>query len=147
MIHQAEHDRAVWLLILVGAVAAWMDCARLHYLQTADSIVPVLVSIQRWTPFFWGQDRFGMLVPFLATPFHDPFVNLLVQGWLTTFAALVAPFLVARYVGADRYWIAAGALANACLFLIAAPLVQFDWLIIQPYALSMSLADGRLAPR
>ncbi|HWF87097.1 MAG TPA: hypothetical protein VG222_19705 [Vicinamibacterales bacterium] len=85
-----------------------------------------------------------MLVPLLATPFHDPFVNLLVQGWLTTFAALLAPFLVARYVGADRYWIAAGALANACLFLVAAPGIQFDWLITQPYALSMSLGVASL---
>ncbi len=132
------------MLILVGAVAAWMDCARLHYLQNADSVLPVLVSIQHWSLFFWWEDRFGMLVPLLATPFHDPFVNLLVQGWLTTFAALVAPFLVARYVGADRYWIAAGSLANACLLLVAAPLVQFDWLITQPYALSMSLAVAGL---
>jgi hypothetical protein len=41
---------------------------------------------------------------------------------------------------ADKYWIAAGALANACLFSIASPKFQFEWLITQPYAVSMTLA-------
>jgi hypothetical protein len=134
----------VGLSIAIGALAAWLDCGRLHYLQDADSLLPVLVSTQHWTPFFWGQDRFGMLVPLIATPFHHPFVNLLVQGWLTIAAALAAPFLIARYLGADRYWIAAGALANACLLLMLSTKLQFEWLVAQPYALSMTLAIASL---
>ena len=135
---------ATWWLVLVGCVAAWIDCGRLHAGQNSDSILPVLVSLQHWTPFFWGEDRFGMLVPLLATPFRNPFVNLLAQGWMTTTAALLAPFLAARYLRADGYWIAAGALANACLFLIATPPFQFDWLVTQPYGVSMTLALAAL---
>ena len=40
-----------------------MSLGRLHEFHSADSILPVLVSLPRWTPFFWQQDRFGMLVP------------------------------------------------------------------------------------
>jgi len=146
---QAFHlDRSpvVWARLIVGVAvaAAWIDCGRLHTLQNADSILPVLVSVQHWTPFFWGEDRFGMLVPLLAMPIRNPFFNLLVQGWLTITAALLAPFLAARYIGADRYWIAAGALANACLLTIASPLIQFDWMVTQPYAVSMTLAFAAL---
>jgi hypothetical protein len=134
-------------LLLVGSVAGaatWIDCGRLQRLQTADSILPALVSIQHWTPFFWGEDRFGMLVPLLAMPIRNPFYNLLAQGWITIASALLAPFLAARYIGAGRYWIAAGALANACLLWIASPQLQFDWLVTQPYAVSLTLAFASL---
>ena len=146
--HSCSSDRssaAVWGLLLlgVGALAAAIDLGALHRAQNADSLLLVLISLQHWTPFFWGQDRFGMLVPLIALPLHDPLVNLLVQGWLTTVAALVAPFLVARDLGNGNDWIAVGALTNSCLFLFAVR-YQFDWLVTQPYALSLTLAFGAL---
>jgi hypothetical protein len=133
-----------WVLLLVAGLAAWIDCGRLHDAQNADSLLPVLVSIQHWTVFFWGQDRFGMLVPLLALPFHNPFVNLLVQGWLTIAAALLAPFLVSLYFDGDGPWVANGALADACLLFVVSAGLRFDWLITQPYAVSISLALGGL---
>jgi hypothetical protein len=126
-------------------MAAWIDGGRLHAGQGSDSLIPVLVSLQRWTPFFWEQDRFGMLVPLLAMPFHHPLTNLLVQNGLMCVAALLAPFLVARSVTRDASaWTLAGAVANALFLLCARPEVRFDWLVMQPYALSMSLAAGAL---
>src|SRR5688500_4546792 len=56
------------VLVFMAAVAASMSLGRLHEFHSADSILPVLVSLQRWTPFFWQQDRFGMVVPLLAMP-------------------------------------------------------------------------------
>ena len=41
--------------------------------------MPVLVSLQRWTPFYWDQERYGMLIPALALPVRDPLLNLLLQ--------------------------------------------------------------------
>jgi hypothetical protein len=134
-----------WLVLVIGITALWMNCGRLHYEQNADSMVPVLVSLQQWTPFFWAQDRFGMLVPLLARPIHHPLGNLLFQGWLTASAALLAPCLVARYVSRATVSAAAvGALANTWLFLILDPKLQFDWLVTQPYGLSIGLAVGGL---
>jgi hypothetical protein len=144
MIARHEARSFAWLLLLVICLAAWIDCGPIHRLQNADSILPSLISIQHWTPFFWGQDRFGMLVPLLAVPFRNPFVNLLVQDWLTIAAALAAPFLAARYLVDDRSWIAAGALTNACLLLITSDRFRFEWLITQPYAVSMTLALAAL---
>jgi len=107
--------RHPWLVVVtvVASLAAWMDFGSLQAYQHADSLLPVLVSIQRWTPFFWGQDRFGMLVPLLAMPLRDPIANLLTQGWMMMSAALLAPFVVARFItGRTDEWIAIGAATN-----------------------------------
>jgi hypothetical protein len=133
------------LLVLISAIATAMSLGRLHELQNADSIVPILLSLQRWTPFFWLQDRFGMFVPLLAMPVRDPLMNLVVQGWLMISAALAAPFVVTRLlVNNARSWFLAGAFANILLLVLLRPEVRFDWLVVQPYALSMTLASAGL---
>ena len=134
-----------WTLLLVAAIATWIDLSRIHALQGADSFIPILVSLQRWTPFFWGQDRFGMLVPLIAMPLQNPLANLLVQSWLMLAATLLAPFLMARWLaGPASGWFLAGTLTNALLLLIARPEAQFDWLVVQPYALSITLGTAGL---
>src|SRR5438552_18859022 len=136
-------DRRVLLLLLVGATAAWMNLASLHESEHADSLLLVLVSTQRWTPFYWGQDRFGMLLPLLAMPVRSPVLNMVAQGFLSTAAVLLAPFLVARFLSRD-HWFAIGALTNVALLLVASREVQFDWFCNQPYGLAMTLGFGGL---
>ncbi len=139
--------RRPWLVvaILTAALAAWMGLGTLHQFQHADSLLTVLVSTQRWTPFFWGQDRFGMLVPFVVMPIRHPLANLLAQGWLMTAAALLAPFVMARFLtGRAGPWLAIGACSNTLFLLVATPAVQFDWLVAQPYGLSISLGFAAL---
>jgi len=139
--------RHPWIVasILSGAVAAWMGLGTLHDFQHADSLLTVLISTQKWTPFFWGQDRFGMLVPLLAIPIRHPLANMLAQGWIMTVAALLAPFALTRFLtGRAGAWMAVGACTNTLFLLIARPAVQFDWLVTQPYALSISLGFAGL---
>ena len=131
--------------MLTAGLAAWMGLGTLHQFQHADSLLTVLISTQRWTPFFWGQDRFGMLVPLVAMPIRHPLANLLAQGWMMTAAALLAPFVMARFLtGRAGPWLAIGACTNTLFFLVAAPAVQFDWLVAQPYGLSISLGFAAL---
>ena len=139
--------RHPWLVvvILTAGLAAWMGLGSLHDFQHADSLLTVLISTQRWTPFFWGQDRFGMLVPLVVMPVRDPLANLLVQGWLMTVGALLAPFVMARFLSRRTgVWLAVGALTDTLLLLIATPAVQFDWLVTQPYGLSIALGFAAL---
>jgi hypothetical protein len=134
---------------LLGAVvvlaAVLVDLGALHRLEHGDSIVPVLVSLQRWTPFYWDQERYGMLVPLLALPFREPLANLLVQRLLLAAAGLAAPLLLARHVLAGRDWPLAGALAAAGLLAAAPAPWLFEYLFDQPYGLSLALAAGGLA--
>jgi hypothetical protein len=135
-------------LVLLGAVAAaalLLDLSSLHGLEHGDSIVPVLVSLQRWTPFYWDQERFGMLVPLLAWPVRDPLANLLLQRGLLVLAGLGAVVLLARHVLAGRDWPLAGALATGSLLALAPGEWLFEYLGDQPYGLGLALALGGLA--
>jgi len=134
--------------ILLGALAvaaAFVDLGSFHALEQGDSIVPVLVSLQRWTPFYWDQERYGMLVPLLALPVRDPLANLLLQRGLLVLAGLGAVVLLARHVLAGRDWPLAGALAAGGLLAAAPAPWLFEYLGDQPYGLSLALALGGLA--
>ena len=138
------HRTAV-LLGSVAVAAALLTFGRLHRLENGDSLVPVLVSLQRWTPFFWDQERYGMLVPLLALPVRHPLWNLLAQRLLLGVAGLGAVVLLARHVLAGRDWPLAGALAAAGLLAAAPAPWLFEYLFDQPYGLSLALAVAGLA--
>jgi hypothetical protein len=137
--------RPVLLLATIAASAALVVLGDLHRLEHADAIVPVLVSLQRWTPFYWDQERYGMLVPLLALPVRDPLWNLLVQRALLVAAGLGAALLLARHVLAGRDWPLAGALSAGALLVLAPAPWRFEYLGDQPYGLSLALALAGLA--
>lgn len=104
--------------IILGALAGalllvvlWIDLGPIHRAENADSLLSVLISCMKWTPYYWEQNRLGMLVPLLAMPFRDPFVNLLVQRGISLALTLAAFFIVMRYFVGPRRWVAAGAVA------------------------------------
>jgi hypothetical protein len=137
--------RPVLLFATVAIAALLVDLGDLHRLEHADSLVPVLVSLQRFTPFYWDQERFGMLVPLLALPVQGPLANLLVQRGLMVLAGLAAVVLLARHVLAGRDWPLAGALAAGTLLAVAPAPWLFEYLGDQPYGLSLALALAGLA--
>ncbi len=136
--------RGELLVAVLAGAAALVDLGRLHRLEQGDSLIPALVSLQRWTPFYWDQERFGMLVPLLALPIRDPLGNLLAQRALTAFAGLAAVVLLARHVLAGRDWPLAGALAAGALLLLAPAPWLFEYLACQPYGVSLALAVAGL---
>jgi hypothetical protein len=106
----------LWIVIVCLAVSAlWIDLGDIHRCHTADSIVMALVSLYRWTPLYWEQDRLGMLFPLLATPWRHPLDNLLAQGAMTSLAALASMFLLGWYTIGWRQGTAVGALAGMFL--------------------------------
>jgi hypothetical protein len=139
-----RHRTAV-LLAALAAGAVLVDLGSFHVLEHGDSIVPVLVSLQRWTPFYWDQERYGMLVPLLATPLRDPLLNLLFQRGALVLAGLAAVVLLARHVLAGRDWPLAGLLAAGGLVAAAPAPWLFEYLGDQPYGLSLLLALAGLA--
>src|SRR5262249_37285939 len=147
-----RHDRATprhmttacseartWALSALScAVAAvTIDLGTLHRLHNADSLLPVLVSVQHWQPFSWVQDRLGMMLPLLALPLHDPFANLLLQSGLGVFAGLLGFFLLARFAWAPQY-VLCGLIAAVVFLVCCPPELRFQYLLgHQPYGVSM----------
>ena len=111
----------LWPFLLVLASAAiCLDLSTIHQYHASDSLLPVLVSLQHWTPFFWLQDRVGMLVPLLAIPFRHPLANLLVQDGLYIFSGLTAFLLLARYMLPNQAYALVG-IGSASVFVALAP--------------------------
>lgn len=118
-----------WAALLTClAVAIWIDLSGMHRYHNSDSYIPILVSLYRWAPYYWMQSRYGMLVPFLALPFHDPFTNLLVQNGIDAFAGAVSFFLLSRYLIPDRAWYLVGTAALASFLLVFSPYPSYVYL-------------------
>jgi hypothetical protein len=131
-------------LLLCAAAAVCIDLGRLHRFENSDSLIPILVSLYRWTPFFWEQNRYGMLVPLLATPFPHPLVNLLIQDGLTVFACLTAMFLLPRYLLRDASYPVVGAVSIVAFLLLAPPWQAFLLLVNTCYGTALALGLGGL---
>jgi hypothetical protein len=132
-----------FLAVLVFATL-WIDLGPIHRFHQTDSLLPVLASCTKWTPFFWRQNRLGALVPLLAFPFRHPLVNLFIQAGLNSFLGLLAIFLAARYVSGPRRWIAGGVIA--ALLLMCWPQQRiFNYLIAhQEYGSALGLGFAAL---
>jgi hypothetical protein len=126
---------------VVAMLAAWLDFSRLQEGHHADSLVPVLTGLTAWTPFYWGQDRYGMLIPLLALPVRDPEAHLLLQGFLTlVLSAWGLILLVRALLPRSIPWVPAAALLLILLVLLPpAEEVRFNILWAQPYMLSFGL--------
>ena len=124
----------------VAALAAWLDFSRLQEGHHGDSLVPVLTGLTAWTPFFWGQDRFGMLIPLLALPARDPPAHLLLQGFLVIGFSVWGLILIVRTLLPRGYpWVPPAVLVLVLLLLLAPADQRFNILWVQPYTLSFSL--------
>jgi hypothetical protein len=132
-------------LVVCGVLALWLDGGDFHGFNTADSLVPVLASLYKWTPYFWECNRIGMLVPLVAAPFQHPLTNLLVQGWLVLFAAFAGFFLLSRYALRTPSWPLVGALAAGIFVGLSEPLFCFNATFGQPhYCVAVALGLGGL---
>ena len=129
----------------VLAATALLDLGSFHRFQNADSLIPVLSSLHRWTFYYWEQNRYGMLTPLLAAPVTDPIGNLLMQNALTIAAGFAAFPLAARFFGVARPG-TVGLLA-AALFVAAAPAhLQFIYLsTVNVFAVSLALGFAGFA--
>src|SRR5437879_2100712 len=109
-------------LLICAAAAGCIVFGSLHTEQHADALIQILGSLQAWKPFFWEQDRYGSLVGLLALPLRHPLANLLFQNFITVFAGLATPFLVARYLFRDALYPVVAAVAVAAFLALATPL-------------------------
>ena len=122
-------DESIPYLIcaFLALTSVWISFGHFQTGQHADSLVPVLVSLQHWTPYYWDADRYGMLLPLLAMPFRNPLTNMMVQSALGILAGLSASFLLVHYYfGVSRIWLVAAALQNIWLLTVATKALQFD---------------------
>lgn len=144
-LEQSTRLPKLWPWLIVCALAAvWIDLTGIHRHHHSDSLMPALVSLYRWTPFYWELDRIGMLGPLIAMPVRHPLANLLVQDALYIFGSLTGLLLLARYVLRDSTYPLVGALSIAAFVGLAPGYYRFHLLIDTQYGLWLSLGLGGL---
>jgi hypothetical protein len=137
--------RPLWPYLLLNAAAAvWIAFSGIHRLHNSDSLMFSLASLYAWTPFFWEQDRVGMLVPLVASICPDPVLNLVLQTGVTAFAGLCVPLLLAELVYPHPVGRVAATLANALMLLLAPDRIRENFLYECYYPLAMALGCGAL---
>ncbi len=97
------------LMVVIAACAAWS--LRLGTRHDGDSFLPVLMSLQRLTVFFWGQNRFGNVVPFIASWVRDVELNFQLQVLLRALGTASVPLLMLVFLGFRNRLLTAYALA------------------------------------
>ena len=123
--------RKEWLLVIacLAVMALWIDFSKIHRSHNSDTVVMVLASLYEWTPFFWGQDRLGMVFPLLASPWKHPLDNMLAQAAMTIFVSLSGFFLLGCYVFGRRVGIATAAIGATFLLVFLSLEQRFAYLV------------------
>lgn len=114
--------------------------SRLVAFHDSDSLLPTLVSLQYWTPYYWSQARWGMLLPALFGWVTDPIANLLVQTAVMGCAGAAVFPLLAHRLRPRRTSPVVAVVALALFVATTADYLLFCWFLAQPYALGIALA-------
>jgi hypothetical protein len=134
--------------VTVAALVAF-SALRLLHMASADALLPVLMSTERLTWFYWGQDRLANLVPLLAAGVQQPRLNLGVQmvivatGWYGLIAAFAAHHLRVRRLPSEPGIIAGCALASGLIAAWALPAyTEYVFVFEQLYAFAALVLIG-----
>lgn len=132
-------------LVVAAGASLWIAYSGFLGESHADSIIPSLVSLLGWTPMYWGQDRFGMLVPLLTLPFDSPFLVISLQLALSAFGCLATFVLLCRWVSPGGAGTLAALLCGASVLVLMPPGIRHEMLApSQPYGVSLALLFGAL---
>lgn len=128
----------LWLAVYAVA-ASLLALSNLFALHKADSLIYTLGSLDHWSPYFWEQDRVGMLIPLLISPVRNPFANLVVQTGFTAFLGLGVPLVLARLLLPTATGALAAVLANAWILFAGTPIMHENLYIFTMYPLGLFL--------
>ncbi len=98
-----RHWRAAVVIGFVLAGSVILAFGQHDLYHDADSVLPAIMSVQKLTWFYWGQNRFANLLPLLASPVRSVDANLHLQFVLRQVCGFGAVFLVLGLVGERRF--------------------------------------------
>ena len=131
------------LLTAALFAALWsMMMACLPWQENGDGLLETVMSLQKLTVYFWGQDRFANLLPALTTGIRNPLYNAYVQLALRVLAGSLAPAFFCSLAFRRPLDVWHAALATDCLFgLVANPaLIWQVYMEASPYGPSLACA-------
>lgn len=131
--------RLILLSILFGLLIGLSPL--MTSLNHSDSLLPVHLSIEQPDKFYWGQARFGMLIPKMTHWIQDPWANLFTQQVLSASFSVFGLLALGAMLGLDYgKSVLSGMLLLGFLFGSQSPeTLQALFMIAQPYGVSLGL--------
>ena len=139
------------LAIVISIVLGLMTINKLLSVRLhADTIILSVMSIQKPTLFYWGQDRYFNLIPILLSPIKDAGTNLFLHlvifssafyGLLIAIAYWSVSYLSDKAPPIDRYLLAAITIVLAPTLLSSHALYMMS-AEAQPYVISLLFLLG-----
>ncbi|RMQ30133.1 hypothetical protein ALQ07_01252 [Pseudomonas syringae pv. actinidiae] len=122
----------VLIIILSGVIAgAILPLTQaLAGFQDGDGILTSLMSTQKLTWYFWGQDRLLNFIPALASPFTDVETNLRVQVFFRSMFAYLSPLGILIFFNrSPKFLLVAIAITNIILLACLSQYAQFNFYV------------------
>ncbi len=138
MTYASQHESAktlslgIALIFLSGLIAGLVLplTQSLAGFQDGDGILTSLISTQKLTWYFWGQDRLLNVIPALASPFTDIEINLRFQVILRSFFAYLAPVgILIFFTKSPRFLLVAIAITNIIIISSLSQYAQFNYYV------------------
>ncbi len=154
MVRPVVEARSWWALALpssLGLLSLWiLFTENFHRHQNSDSVLPVLIGLEHWTPYYWGQNRFGMPVSGFSSLFESligPRGVFFLYYWILLVFSLLGVYLGTRWLRRDPATSSLGhglsALLIGLLCLALPTHVFFEW-VFQPFGISFGLLFSAL---
>jgi hypothetical protein len=136
--------------IMVAAICMVLTTSRA---VMSDSVIPALISLYHWTPFYWGTARYGMLIPLLTSVVGNPVWNLFLQFLVSTALLFAAPSLMGRFIYGGAPGVVVGLATSVllvCLYAFSSAALYANSTLIlysspaQPYGMAVAFCFAGL---
>lgn len=102
----SQNETFVLVFSLLAAIL--ISLSPYHIDVNADTLVNYLIALVKWTPFYWSQDRYGMLIPLVSSMVKTPVANVIFQHTTHITMSLLSFFLLANFLFPRGRWVEIG---------------------------------------
>ena len=82
----------IFIFIIIKFIFLIQFCSEFHFLQNGDTLLLSIISTQEVTPYYWGQDRWLNLIPFVFSFVQDTELNLILITFVQFLIFFSLPF-------------------------------------------------------
>lgn len=138
-----EKRELIFITVFTGVLTVCINFSSIHAYHNADTLIPALASLQYWTPYYWGQERLGLLFAFLAQPIKSPLYNLLFQTQCSILCAVLSLYFMSKLFQKKMSNFSSTLLALITIVLFFSSFEQFRFFVAHPeYCQAMAFGFG-----